>query len=131
MANEIEQPSIESTSETCPGCGKKLNTLNNHLKIVVKAERAVVVEQPVSEYEAIVRGEERTAEEILAANDVDEEEEVVHYLGYRSGAGEIVRVHNGDCAQDYFSKKHKEEKPKIKLFRPDEDHYETVGRSSE
>jgi len=129
MGNEL--PSVESTSDKCAGCGKQLKLLESHLKITVKAERQVVVEQPLSEYEAIVSGEERTAEDILAAADLDEEEEIVTYLGTRSGAGDLVRVHNGDCAQEFFAKKYKDEKPRIKLFRPDDDHYETVGRSAE
>jgi hypothetical protein len=131
MAPEVELPTVEATSEPCAGCGKKLDFLEPHLKIAVKPERGVIVEQSVSDYLATVEGVEKTEEDILAAVDVDEEEEQVHYLGWRSGAGDQVRVHNGDCAQEFFSKKYKAEKPKIKLFRPEEDHYEHVGRSSE
>jgi hypothetical protein len=126
-----ETPSIESTSETCAGCGKTLSLLENYLKIAVKTERAVIVEQPLSEWQAIVSGEERSVEAIKALAAADEEEETVRYLGTRSGAGEIVRVHNGQCAQQYFEENYPDEKPKIKLLRAEEDDYESVGRSSE
>jgi streptomycin 6-kinase len=131
MAAEVQLPSIESTSETCSGCGEALNLLENHLKLQAKTERAVVVTQPRSEWEAVASGEERTPEAILAALDADEEEETVSYLGWRSGAGELVRVHNGKCAAAYLKKEFSDEKPKLKLFKAGEDDYETVGRGTD
>jgi hypothetical protein len=126
---KVDLPSIESTTQRCPGCNKNIDLLSPHLTMMLKPERAVVINQPLSEYEAIVSGEERTAEEILAAADVDEEEESVNYLGWRSGEGTHVKFHDHGCLFDWADK-HQEDKVKIKFFRPEGDHYENVGRSS-
>lgn len=127
---KLDLPSIESTSVRCPGCSKNIDLLSTHLTMQLKAERAVVINQPLSEYTAIVSGEERTPEDILAAGEVDEEEESVSYLGWRSGEGTMVKFHDYGCLFDWADK-HQEDKLKIKFFRPADDHYETVGRSSE
>jgi hypothetical protein len=129
--SEIETPSVNGTTEKCPGCGKDLDVLVTHLKIAAKTERGVIVEQPLSEWEAVVSGQERSVEKLRAAMELEEEEETVQYLGWRSGAGEQVRVHNGDCASKYFAKNYKDDKPKIKFFKAAEDDYETVGRGND
>jgi hypothetical protein len=126
----VEPPQLPDLAVVCPGCEKTLYILNPHLTVQVKPERAVVVNQPFSEYEAIVKGEERTPEQILAAGDTDEEEESVSYIGYRSGAGEHIKVHDYDCLAKY-AKERKDESVKIKYLKLGEDDYESSGRGTE
>lgn len=130
MAKLSALPNLPIThgENKCDGCGEDLNILTNHLRATIKVERAVVIDQPRSEYEAVVRGEERTPEEILKTANSDEEEAMVTYLGFRSGTAEEIRCHDDDCLMKAVEKR--KNGLKLKFHKEAEDSYESVGRSA-
>ena len=114
------------TSTTCAGCGKKLNLLENHLLLTVKAQRKTVERVDAR----LVGAETNDDGEIIALAEVSDDEDENnerYYVGTRSGAADHVEVHNAACAVDFINKKsYLADTPKIKFLKNDD-----AERSSE
>jgi hypothetical protein len=97
MANEsaVENVSDLKTTDTCPGCGKEINLLVEHLRVTVAPSRAVI-----ETVDAALVGAETDEEGNMVALAVDvtvpqeDGDRDRYYVGTKSGEGLFGYFHN-------------------------------------
>jgi len=98
MANEsaVENISDLQTAVTCPGCGKELNLLTEHLRLTISPVRNVI-----EIVDAALVGAETDEEGNIVALAVDVSDPAISrdrfYMGTKFGAGEMAHIHNYTC----------------------------------
>lgn len=103
----MNQP-LPGTTAACGGCEEPINVLNPYLKVIIKAERQV----------------------LLASQSDDPNAPIESTLGTRRGRGRIVLFHGFDCICDYAEAR-EGQKAKIEFHEETEIYVPADNRSPE